>query len=182
MAKKIKKLVKKVVKKAKKKAKPLTAEQKKIVIILSDALAQLKVEAYNANPGSYISIDLDEAIGGIKNSDNNKELKAFLPKLVTSSKPCNVCAKGAIFLSGVRKYNNFTIGDAKECSLDDVAGNKARDLVGYENADLMEQYFEGWDDDGTGQADEWEEKYPDPTDRLIAILKNAIKNKGTFTP
>ena len=175
---KTKKTIKKVVKKAK-----LTKEQTKIVAILKDALAQLKAEVFVASTGIYVDWGLDGKISEIKNK--KEELKKYLPELVTKQKPCEVCAKGAIFLSGIRKFNNFTVGEAQNVILDDVANYKACDLVGSKNADKMEIYFERWYDneDETGElVEKWEDKYPEPHDRLVAILKNAIKYKGTFTP
>ena len=82
-----KKTVKKAVKKTKKKVVKLTKEQAKVVEIMQDAISQLRVEAFVASPGTYVGYKIDSDIYDITAPDN-KELKSFLPKLITKRKPC----------------------------------------------------------------------------------------------
>lgn len=189
---------KKPTKKATKKAK-LTALEAKRVAILKDALAQIKAEAYDVKSNNgYVRNDnlhynierLCDMADIVAPKGEKTELQYFMNKLVNKEKPCEVCAKGAIFLSSIRKFNNLSL---KEISgggdiLDSIASDKVRQLFGRENADLMEEYFESgnpdhedWDLDGNDLPEDPWIKISD-TDRLIRILKNAIRNKGIFKP
>jgi len=172
----------------KKKVVKLTALEEKRVAIAKDAILQLKSEAYDARSShGYVSLDYDseqqleaaaqscELFTG-KNSDD-MELNKLLDRLITPDKPCTVCAKGALLISSIRKYNNFSLQKAIDDNLDSVASDEVRDLFGDENADRIEEYFEGYDGD-----EKYLDEYPNDSERLIAILQNVVKNKGQFIP
>ncbi len=187
-------------KKAKKVVKPLTKIEQKRVDVLKDAIAQIRAESYNVMSGTgYVNQDNSSRLNGeikalvqicelIEGKDASEvEFKKYFDKLITPKKPCQVCAKGALLLSGIRKFNNFTLEDALNDGLDDAAGNNGGTyaIFGKENADRMEAYFEGNDPcvyDEDGNCTQWNDNYSDDEEILIAIFQNAIANRGTFKP
>jgi hypothetical protein len=121
---------------------------------------------------------------------NKVQFSTLMDKVITTQTPCGVCAKGALFLSSIRKFNHFSL--AESCEINDRADESVKELFGKHNADLIEAVFE---DDFTiakvnfkdSEVDYysdflelWVEKYPNPDNRLEAILKNLIKNRGIF--
>lgn len=166
----------------------LTKKQQERVEVLKDAIKQLQVKSIIAKAHNTF-IDLDGTHKDrIRNLsivlDDDYEFNAFMDKIITPKNPCTVCAKGAIVLSAIRKFNNCSVEDAR--SLEYGVSARAHNILGQKNADLIEQYFENKYDklhyDSTKKIDRWAKRYPNDKDRLIAIFKNAIKNKGTFKP
>jgi len=185
-------------KKVAKKAKPLTAIEAKRVAILKDAIAQVRAKKYlvEANSG-YVDNgtnalpDFHEAAESCKlftgKEADEVEFNKYLDNIITKDNPCQVCAKGAMLLSSIRKFNNFTLQDADDTNLNALAGDDGTyEIFGQKNADKMECYFERQDDDiiinANGEASCWSDDYPNDDKRLIAIFENAIKHRGTFTP
>ena len=159
------------------------AEQR--VVIAKDALNQLKLEKYIAQTGRYTSPNLSRELEEKANGDERQQAKPFLLKTTVS---CEVCAKGALFLSAIRKYNNATV-NAVMCDNMRVAEN----IFGKKQFDMIEACFEQWDITVTGGDGTVGDPVPDNVQnfglayvknnhRLQAILKNIIKNKGTFKP
>lgn len=183
-----------------KKETKLTKIQEKRVAVLKDAIAQIKAKAYNVRSGTgYVDQDnggLEDRINAladvcdiIEGKDSSKvQLNKYFNKLINKKNPCQVCAKGAMLLSQINKFNNVSLDEARDGALNDKAGdNGTYDLFGKENADLMEQYFET----NISEGDEYDEgdknvkkwlSYKSDDERLIAIFQNAIRNKGIFKP
>jgi len=178
----------------------LTISEKR-VIIAKDALAQLKLGAYKARSDNGYTPDLDdidfESVAEACTIFTGKEakdveLKSYLDKIVNKNKPCQVCAKGSLFISSVRRFNNFSLQDASRanCRISNTANTVTQKLFGRANADLIERCFEGWGrsmnnnitQEESGSIESWKIKYPEDDQRLEAILKNIIKNNGTFKP
>lgn len=113
---------------------------------------------------------------------------------------------GALFLSHVRLFDNLTIDEASAVDGGDDIGdrvimNTLEDYFDEDELRMIEAAFEGKvliqtaamdriDRDAEYNEEEyrdtnwwavrWVEKYPNPTKRLRAILKNLIANKGRF--
>lgn len=165
------------------------------IAILKDVLKQLKDEKYKAKTGVYVELPRD-----LWNLQRREAYEpASFPKssaqtcLINSTKSCKVCAKGAIFLSLVRKENKVSLVDLMRTS---VRESKTNRLFGERNLDKIEAAYEKWvykdigsytrqkRSTGKLQLDiqKFSNKYPDKRDRLVAIVKNAIKNEGIFKP
>jgi hypothetical protein len=166
----------------KKSVKVSKAEQR--IAIAKDALAQLRAEMYLAESGTYIGSELTDELD--QQCDDDRD--GAKPFLLKSKTPCRVCAKGALFLSTVRRYNKASVRDVM-CDNMLVAEN----IFGHKQFDLIEAAFERWDHTVAYLEDKDESvvpldvqnfgaAYTDDTDRLVAILENIIKNKGTFKP
>jgi hypothetical protein len=73
--------------------------------------------------------------------------------------------------------------DEYEAEKDHIRGHRFRPYVTrlFDNRqyDLIENWFELWEQNGN-QHDAWKKK--SPRQRLTAIMKNIIANKGTFVP
>jgi len=180
--------------KAKLKKKKTISERR--VEIAKDALAQLLAEKYKATTGTYTRLN-DDFIDEIYDLDFNQEdAKKYLLKLNPN---CEVCAKGAIFLSTIRKENNTTLAQLLK-GKEYIEENAAK-IFGKENLDRMEAVFEGWfyyTDDSEDREytsirqyyntfdkevyDFYNKYESSSTDRLKAILENVIKNRGIFKP
>jgi hypothetical protein len=151
----------------------LTKQQKRITI-LKDALKWVKSDVLKANTGTVIESPIIYEAEGSAQS-------AFLA-MMKNKKPCEVCARGALLVSTVIHTNKFDVDqllddngyfDAK-CEVD----KKITSVFPESTVRLMEEYFEGQSDAGS----DFVELYPNDKQRLIKILKNAIKNKGIFKP
>lgn len=144
---------------------------KERVAIAKDALAWIKAGALIPETGVYLQPEITPSR---EDADTfyNKQLR----DIVLGN--CKVCAKGAIFLAKAVRYNNVLVCQwmkADEC--DDNA--PLREHFSWEQLDDIEAAFEGWSDQKSNPKS-YISKYPNDKDRLIAILNNIIKNKGTF--
>lgn len=146
----------------------LTKAQQRVAVA-KDALAQLKAEKYKATSGVFIDSGF---LNNLCYSDSTDQAQPVLQNMGT----CRLCAKGAIFLSTIRKYNKATVYELTHAH-EDVSN----DLFGQDNLDRIEAAFECWSH-VSWKACDFGDKYINDHDRLVAILKNIIKNNGTFKP
>jgi hypothetical protein len=170
----------------------LTKAQQR-VHIAKDVLLQLKSKKFIASKGCYISSnELENKI----NEHDSIELKSLLPTIAS----CEVCAKGSLFLSEVMNRNDFKVGRDEEDfntigiskisrRLNDIFTDNQLDLIetAFEKRVIVDDnnYLQGHFGDYTNVANkaiEFGEKYKTDNDRLVAILKNLISNKGAFKP
>jgi len=157
------------------------SKAKKRITIAEDVLASLKMGKYKAETGTYIEVNT--------NKDHDSLPTDSQALLRTEEVQCDVCAIGAIFASKVRKGN--------KCNYDLFNGNNDSSLIAnlkgiFNEIELriIETAFEGEAQSGlVKEADEeaavsWYEKnHPHNADkRLVAIMKNIIKNNGNFIP
>lgn len=155
------------------------------VLIAKDVIKQLKLRKYIARESIYVEYI---PAGG------NLDVRSNFDKV----DDCHCCALGSCLLS-LTKYNNkFTFND-----LDNLGKPVWKELAKFFTVNqltLIEYAFEGWyktKEDGVGKChfnptvedselDKCHSFYSiyenDEKQRLIAIMKNIIKNKGTFKP
>lgn len=154
-------------------------DSEKRVTLAKDVISQLKKNKLNACSGTYLMIiNLD-------NVEDNEQLNKVLKKQGT----CEVCAKGALFISHIMRNNHFTVGDYYSCRKNDNEKIKERldSLFSLSQLELIEKAFEGESHDNELKdstlidlANEFHYYYEDDEERLIAIMNNIIENKGTF--
>ncbi len=154
--------------------KKLTTAEKRVAIA-KDALAQIAVKKFVVETGNtYVGVK-KLPNGATSGNQLQDELKK-IPK-------CTVCALGACFLSSVRKFNDIKTADvlfSNEFAANTMEADGASVKVHIEKyfscdqRQMIENAFEGW-------SYGWPAKTTD-TQRLTAILKNIIKNEGTFKP
>lgn len=179
-------------KKAKKKVTPfseLSPSQQRIKVA-KDVLLQLKKKKYVATVGKYID-SYDFSKMGLKYDD---DIKKNFKKI----KECKCCALGSCLLSITKFKNTLTIKDVSSKENFQNSSGKLLKMFTPKQLLLIENSFEGkpsgdytsrigknvFGEDTTLEEDEkcrsfyWQ--YSDTNSRLIAIMQNIIKNKGTF--
>lgn len=147
------------------------------VLIAKDVIAQL--DARKLEAGGFYQI----ICHGI---DRNADAKSHLPA------KCRVCAKGAVLLAHIERFNSVTVGEALNANHETAAAKATYFSV--KQLDEIEAAFEGGfiGDAPSPTAEKtayrWATRYPHVlasdhfhrNDRLRAIMSNIIRNKGTF--
>lgn len=172
------------------------SKAEKRVAIAKDVLKQLDEGVFVAERGIYSRIvDIEQnalytqdclidPLKDLKTSIENKEVI------------CNVCAKGAVFSSLVHFKNEVSIKDGDGITSYEVK-KKAKGIFPEKMLDRMETLFEAMNYDEyeyemeAGEAGltyypdkkvkAFAKKYDSADGRMIAIMKNIIRNKGEFT-
>lgn len=172
----------------------MTKREKRIAIA-KDVISSIKSHKFIPKPGVYMELVFGnkQEIKERVEEKNKLELQNLL--LDNSIETCNVCAIGSIFASRVCLGNSFKIdGDEiysySELILnDDDMLDSLKSIFNEKQLREIEFAFEG--DDITGffylKPDKFHEKYTafydkynNSSDRMIAIMKNIIKNEGEF--
>jgi len=155
--------------------------------IAKDVLKHIKANKIIAETGTYFEPK-------IKAEYKGKQLQEVLPKI----KECTVCALGGLFYSYVGKHNNFQI-DQEGLSETEFNDYEMRDLMSMFSKHqlyLIECAFEGKDirnrchyNSNIAPSTRRNAQYykdtneiNDDEEALIHIMKNIIRNKGTFKP
>lgn len=166
-------------------------EQKR-VMIAQDVLDQIKAKRYIAKSGTWVDPQYNRNVS-VKNTDSVQKL--FADNVIEK---CDVCALGGMFMSctnlnnnvsvktlnNINGYNNVGLGD--RIKKNTKLPNELNRIFSKDQLTLIEIYFEGgsgWflsDDDDPHVFNFFEQKTA--TQRLVAIMKNIIKNNGTFVP
>ena len=156
------------------------------VLLAKDGLLRLKEQNIMAN-NSYI-VDL---------SRYNYNSEASFKDTVNNGHNCLVCAKGALLVSAVGRFNGYTNVELNFNS----TKNAHKELEKYftlEQLDMIEIAFEGRSfmgilaermvndiaeaSDIYKKCEAFYTKYPNKDNRLKAILENIVENKGEFIP
>lgn len=151
------------------------------IAVLNDVLMQLNLEKYIANNGLYISIPEYQHKCPI-----GKENKSSQNFLLEDNPKCNVCAKGAIFLSIIRKENKVKGKHLFDSFVREETNSK---LFGYKNMENVEATFENWSEytsedkltELSKKRIKFVNKFKDSNELLKGIIRNMIRNKGVLT-
>lgn len=166
--------------------KRLTKLQKRM-LILKDALAQIKLQFLK--PAHMGVCDLKYF-----DDETGNGAKEILQKFKTENDACYVCARGSLLLAGVMRFNKFSVDDLTTAEHDgsydedSITDTKLKSWFSPKQLMMMETAFENSYNDIELGEDLWIRcadfglRYRSPKRRLIAILENAIKNKGEFKP
>lgn len=172
-----------------------TSAQKR-VLIAKDVIAQIKAKRFKARAGTWVrpvfrnGDELDMFDKFDEETASVREL--FLEKKIPA---CECCALGAMFMS-CTLYNNKTTVDSlldETMDFELIVRSKTRSFSNglaqfftKPQLKLIEAAFESeygaFNDVCNDKTDLWYETMPNDTKRLIAIMQNIIKNKGTFKP
>lgn len=177
-------------------------DTKKAVLIAKDVLKSLRTNRYVPNCGVFARIST-RSEDSINNRPN--ELQDIIDNLNNGSRKCEVCALGACFLSHVALYDDFKCDrllstipyERNTCTLrEDIRYfepdittliNRLYTIFGLD-LPLIENAFEcgdGFYGVGTKMNVIAAMSYKHlgtSRERLIAIMKNIIRNKGRFIP
>ncbi len=171
----------------------MATKKERRIAIAKDAIAQIKAGKYESSPG--VLCYFPEEMYELSDRDPKLSGQKVLKTKLKATGPCYVCARGALFVSLVRKENKVDLRDLVYAKNID---EKLTNLFGRNQWTLMEAYFEGYRLSYQLQntnalkfglrkypdldTEKFYRKYQNAEDRLIAILKNLIKNGGTFNP
>lgn len=112
------------------------SKTKRRLAVVKDVIAQLRAKAYLTG-GNFGYVKLP---GKHNKARPNGQLKTFLNN---TTEACGICAKGGLFLSLVRKENEFKNCDS--LSLDSITNRLTTDaLFERENLNLIEAYYENY--------------------------------------
>lgn len=161
------------------------------VAVAKDVLAQIKAGNYTCEVGGYVNLETPP----IEDLPDNCKVSAAI--FNPSDLQCQVCARGAMFMSAIRKFNKFDF--VKDSSQDDGVRNllhpdspkfrKIEDTIfSREQIGLIESAFECCNMAGSTPFEKTKSAiffgilYNNDSDRMQAIMRNIIKNDGKFVP
>jgi len=160
----------------KKTFKSLTAAQKRVEIA-KDVLLRIKKKMVSPTVGQFFT-NLDDVIGGLDWKDSVQE--------AINNSQCEVCAKGALVCSWVGNFNRVKKKDVVGFDIDlryeDSFPKSLVKLFGRDMLDCIENNFEGMDYGWASKEASKRGIHPKYCGNLAAIMKNIIKNNGTFIP
>lgn len=173
----------------------LLTDAEKRVLIAKDVIIQINTNIYKPKTGAYINLiktfDEDEYL-------HDKDVKSNFEKI----KSCEVCALGSLLLSSTKYANKVNFTDIYSCTF--IKNKNIKDLLislfSPEQLCLIEVAFEkkyqrnsdnfGRDisnynfdiklEEDINKAQFIYRNIHNHHDRMIAIMNNIIKNKGTF--
>lgn len=172
-----------------------TIEEKRIEI-LKDVLKHIKSRRILGSKGkAVLQFDTEEDI-------SECDLQKVLKSMSRNKYVCKVCVRGGLLYSAVWKNNNLSVEwkthnlfSGKTNTLRGIAGSEddehekyINELFSKEQQKLMERAFErqfhidNLTVEELDACNEFHDKYPNDTQRITAIVKNAIKNGGIFIP
>lgn len=189
------------------KAKKLTKAEMRVAVC-KDVLARIRAKKIGVKHGRYLQLKGGQMLAELMGDNKSCDLQELVPVM-----KCNVCAKGALFLSAVDKYddcelrreNSAIYGDSITVnnihsynnSIEyDAMQPTLNKLFSEAQLTMIEEAFEAKRPnyvyvnylDGAvpppnvKAAYEWGLKQPRGEARMVAIMKNVIKNGGEFKP
>jgi len=159
--------------------KRLTVEEQARVDIARDALAWEEAGALDINVQHYL-----RGRGGrnIYDLTDGMDPNAQARDVVLG--PCSVCALGGLLLAKAVRFNAVSVKDLR-----DLRVNRLEDHFSVDQINEIEAAFEGKSypemnfTHGRHVVNyEWRLAFPDPKERFRAIMRNIIRNRGTFVP
>lgn len=151
------------------------------VVIAKDIIAALRARRFAAEFNTYVD---EKSLKRTRATKKNSDAQTLLVAAEIANRPCRVCARGAVVVAMVRRHDRLEvpIGVPVQEYLDDIAS-------GWAESDYVEQLFAtsqfrnmeyAFDGGGSDSDPEWADAYPDPDDRLDAIMRNVVENDGAF--
>jgi len=148
------------------------------VTIAKDVLLQLKVGKLKSQRGTYINIPYSIHVNprdDFREQFNSRRIKY-----------CEVCALGALLIGYVDIHNEMSVEEIEKKRQYGIT-ETLHNVFSTEQLTLIERVFEGWGG-GLSRMERirdrkialFKEKYKLSHDRLIAIMRNIIRNKGEF--
>lgn len=173
-----------------KKQKLSTAENR--IAVAKDVLQRLRVGKLKAVSGSYVEENFKDTeclYGPLVTGDDVDNHRDVRDVINSKLKSCEVCAKGALLISTIMKFDNMPATD--KISLEFIAETSDyKSPFSKSQLDMMENSFEGLrsgglhDFHGSYQpgVKAFYEKYEDDKSRMRGIMKNVIAGNGKFDP
>ena len=170
--------------KLKGKTEELTRKRKKAIEIAKDVIAAIKAQSILISKSgyAYAITDGDKPTDGVDFRDKYydhsvKDLRK------NQGLKCQVCALGGMLVTLVDKHNKVTLRELEEHG-GELAYEKLKCAFSPTQLALIESVFEGWLDYSSvvqnAKIKAYFNKYPVASERLTAIMRNIIRNKGQF--
>lgn len=170
-------------------------KEKQRVAIAKDVIKHLSVGFYKAKSGTYLMITKTQTDMG---NTRNKQVDELLIGIKNTGGQCAVCGIGSCFASlailgdDIAKPKDFD-ADMYDEIYDDSMRPKLRKVFDRQQLQFIEAAFERTDlhidkehtrlrDIDLVPAVRFGKRFRSDRGRLLAIMKNIIKNKGTFIP
>lgn len=169
------------------------SQSEKRLLIMRDTLSLIHAGSLKMETGNVVNVYQLKARG----YDADLDLKSHLQKFFNDKRnECEVCQRGALFLSLVYRDNKFkTLDLANTMSSTaygqfrcDVIDKRLLDVFDEQQIVMMETAFEGYHNkEYLGEelylkCVYFADQLTKPSQRSIAILENAIAHGGIFTP
>lgn len=128
------------------------------------ALCRSRQRKIKIDTGAYFDTDYDKEASLLR--ERGQLTAKRLP-------PCTVCARGALFVASVDRYDRCELSPGDYLS--SLVQDRSEDDWGSKQTKLIESAFEGWlgGDELLPRA---------PKERLIAIMENIVANNGEYRP
>lgn len=177
------------------------SKAKQRVVIAQDCLDRMNIGHLKPKGGKFIDHDdLRTIVLGNSNislDDVTQVESCSLKEKFNAMPVCSACAKGSLLLSFVGRINNFDVNDLtfqNNNDSNDKSHSKLLEIFDVRQLALIEMAFEdclyisetqegkpiNFTKNTHKKASEFWYNYDYSRDRMIAICKNIIENKGTF--
>jgi hypothetical protein len=160
------------------------------IAIAKDVIKHLDSKKLNAKSGAYCIFKSEAGQPPLSESDGGSDLRGLLS---TKVHHCDVCAKGAMFIAHVMRFNEVKLPSADWAYFDPARAFNGESFVtsplqyfDEDQLDLIEAAFEGDDVQGslseeeTDDAESFSLSHENDDERLRAIMQNIVDNGGTF--
>lgn len=140
------------------------------ILLAKDVIAQLECGKLVAESGTYVLVNLKAEYLQLFTQSDFESGHDVRDVLKLKAKSCKVCAKGAVLIATIMRFDEMPING---CRLEYMA--RSTQYESHFTAETMESIelcFEF--------STKWHSAFPEPRDRLIAIMRNVIRNKGEF--
>ena len=166
------------------------SKAQKRVAVAKDVIASIKAKQLVAKARTYIDVKAE----GKDGYDNNTFKHPDFQTALAMGQQCTACALGGLFVCAVKFENKIATEDANDNIDQPDLHDYLQHLFPYEQLQLIEIAFEqSWGipgfDNGDDVPDKWKtavafgQKHPtDDAARMTAIMRNIIRNEGTFIP
>jgi hypothetical protein len=162
----------------------------KRIIIAKDVIAQLKLKKFIAQTGVYFDAIPESNQNNLLDWYDKFKEKSIKNIINEEEVSCKVCGIGGVFASCVRITNNISTSKFKTGSQNDqtIVRKFLKKYFDIDQLRLIESAFEMSDFDDSNSLGELvqvsirfgKQFNLSSNKRLVAIMKNIIRNKGTF--
>jgi hypothetical protein len=155
--------------KANERYKLMTRKQRKVAIA-KDVIKQVNAGVFDAKSQHGYVVPMNGYLNGPVEQRN----------AIAVAKECHVCARGALMLSRIAKFNDMVINPICGNIEQEQTAKALEDAFTSRELYEIERAFEGGEDGSDYRRFFLDHK--NSNNRLIAICQNIIDHKGTFRP
>ncbi len=175
-------------------------KKQKRVLAAKDAIRWTNLGLLNPSSGSYLVIGavlcIDRPPEWWDAQDQGEiQLHEQILERVEEPADCTVCGVGGLLVAKCMRFDKYAVSYQfdRDMALETCeAGDGLADLFSNAQLALIECAFEQWttansefgyiSEEAQFKASEFGFKYNDAKERFIAIMRNIVKNEGTFKP